>query len=386
MKIALVENFGLDFLNFRLPLVKYLEERGHEVYSIVPDDKYLEKVKAAGIRVLSFPLKKNTLNPVSFLRSAKAIRKFQNLHGFSVVHSFRLQPNIITSLALGYKRKVKIVNHITGLGFAFAGKNPSSFFYRGLILFLYQISFIFTNRIIVQNETDLRIISRLAFTRSKLMLLEGSGIDRNRFSRSNADMAIVESLRERLGLRPGDIVVTFTGRLLREKGILEFLEVSNILSGKSEKMKFVIAGWFDYMNPSCLSRDELNSYLLDRRILFLEECSEIRELLYLTDIFVLPTYREGFPRSVLEAMSMELPVVTTRVPGAMDAVKDGINGLLVPPRDVTALENAITALSGDEGLRLKLGANGVRFVDEKLSTDVIFRKILDIYESVSDAS
>jgi glycosyltransferase involved in cell wall biosynthesis len=380
MRIALVENFGLDFLNFRLPLVKYLENKGFEVYSIIPEDKYLEKVKETGIRVLSFPLIKNTLSPFSFFRSAKVLRSYQKRYGFSVIHSFRLQPNIITSYAVGFNRKVRIVNHITGLGFAFAGNDIPSFFYRNLILLLYQFAFLFTDRIIVQNETDRHIISRLAFTGRKLLVIEGSGIDSTKFSRVNSDIAITESLRKKICPGGKNIVITFTGRLLREKGIIEFLKASTILGNRDKRYIFVIAGWFDSKNPSCISRKELSGFLGEGKIIFLEEFPFIRELLFLTDIFVLPTYREGFPRSVLEAMSMELPVVTTIVPGAMDSVKDGINGLLIPPGDVSALVNALTLLANDVNLRLKMGAAGKRLVDEKFNTEVIFNKILDVYD------
>jgi N,N'-diacetylbacillosaminyl-diphospho-undecaprenol alpha-1,3-N-acetylgalactosaminyltransferase len=382
MRIALVENFGLDFLNFRVPLVKFLEAKGYEVFAVVPNDKYLDQVKNSGINVLPFSLRKNTLNPLSFLRCIKEIRHYNKVYCFSLIHSFRLQPNIISSLAFPFNRKIRIINHITGLGFAFAGTTFSSFFYRKIILLLYQTAFIFTDRIIVQNRTDKLILSRLLFTAGKLEIIEGSGIDMKKFSPGNADKLKVSSLCEGAFIKDKDIIVSFTGRLLIEKGIIEFLTVAENLSKQDQRYKFLIAGWFDNKNPSCLTHEQLMKYIDNKSIFYLGEVSEIREILTVTDIFVLPSYREGFPRSVLEAMSMSIPVITTDVPGARDAVIDNYNGLLVRAKDTEALERAIAILSADKGLRKKMGDNGRHLVETRYNTDIIFNEILNEYRSI----
>ena len=382
MRIALVENFGLDFLNFRVPLVKYLESKGYEVYAVIPDDKYCERIKETGVNVLPFNLKKNTISPASFFRCVVQLRKYNKIYGFSIIHSFRLQPNVISSAAFPFIKKVRIINHITGLGYAFTGKTFASFLYRQLILLLYQVSFVFSDRIIVQNNDDLKIISKLAFTSGKFDLIEGSGVDQQKFSRESADADLLDSLKKRIRYDRSDIIVTFTGRLLIEKGIKEFLAVAEAMTGKDPRLKFVIAGWFDVNNPSCLSPDLLKKCLNNSRMIYLGEISEIRELLYLTDIFVLPTYREGFPRSVLEAMSMNVAVITTDVPGARDAVNDYFSGLLVPARNHYALENALRLLITDEKLRKTLGENGRHMVESKYNTNEIFKKIVNVYRSI----
>jgi glycosyltransferase involved in cell wall biosynthesis len=382
MKIALVENFGLDFLNFRVPLVKFLETVGYEVYAIIPRDKYCERVRETGVNVLPLSLKKNTVSPISFFRCLAELRHYQKEYGFSIIHSFRLQPNIISSLAFPFSKRVKIISHITGLGYAFTGSTFSSFLYRYLILLLYQIAFAFSDRIIVQNSTDRILLSCLAFTSGKLEIIEGSGIDQEKFSRENVDIKLVNSLESKIRYMKGDIIASFTGRLLIEKGILEFLAVADKLSRNDPKLKFVIAGWYDINNPSCLSPDQMNKYLVNTNIIFLGEILEIRELLYLTDILILPTYREGFPRSVLEAMSMNVAVITTDVPGAKDAIIDNYNGILVPVKDNLALEVAILKLISDEGVRKKLGYNGRYLVESKYNTHVIFNKILNVFRNL----
>lgn len=382
MRIALVENFGLDFLNFRVPLVKFLEAEGYEVFAIVPNDKYLDEVKKTGINVLPFSLEKNTLNPLSFFRCVKEVRRYNKEYRFSLIHSFRLQPNIISSLAFPFNRKIRIINHITGLGFAFAGTTFSSFFYRKIILLLYQAAFIFTDRVIVQNITDRLILSKLLFTAGKIEIIEGSGIDMKKFSPGNTDIVKVNTLKEAAFISDKNIIVSFTGRLLIEKGIIEFLIVAKNLSRQDKRYKFLIAGWFDNKNPSCLTNEQLLKYIDNKSIFFLGEVPEIREMLSVTDIFVLPSYREGFPRSVLEAMSMYIPVITTDVPGARDAVTDNYNGLLVSAKDTESLERAISRLSADRELRKKMGENGRHLVETRFNTDIIFNEILNVYRGI----
>lgn len=381
-KIALVENFGLDFLNFRVPLVKYLEKNNFEVFNIIPFDNYIDAVKETGVKVLGYSLKKNTLNPVQLLTAIKQILRYQKMYGFCLVHSFRLQPNIICSLAFALNSRVKLINHITGLGFAFSGTSYSSFFYKYLILALYQLSCCFSKKMIVQNSTDMQIFSRMAFASGKLVLIEGSGIDVQKFCNESVDNEIVNVLKEKISWYPGDIIVTFTGRLLKEKGIFEFLESARRLTGKKNNYKFIIAGWFDFNNPSCILQDQLKKHLINDRIIYLGGINEVRELLYLTDIFVLPTYREGFPRSVLEAMAMGVAVITTDVPGARESIIDDYNGLIVPVKNIELLMQAIVFLSSDELLRKRFGENGRLLAEKKYNSILIYKKIIDVYKSI----
>ncbi len=381
-RIALVENFSLDFLNIRIPLVKFLEKEGYEVYAIIPEDDYFSLVKETGINVLTYKLKKNTLNPISFIRSAQTIKRYQKRYEFSIVHSFRLQPNIMISVIFAFSKGTKLINHITGLGFAFTGITLKSLLYRSAILFLYQISAITADKMIVQNRTDYKIISKLFLASKKLVLIEGSGVDQNKFNKKNVDPLTVSMLRKRLELLSDDLVISFTGRLLLEKGIVEFLEVADKLSTKIPGMKFVIAGWFDHNNPSCIDEGQLNEFLKNKNILYLGLINEIKELLSITDIFVLPTYREGFPRSILEAMAMNVPIITSDVAGARDAVINNYNGLLVPAQNIKLLEEAILKLISNHEMRTNMGDNGRKLVENEFNTYLIFTKIIDVYRSI----
>jgi len=381
MRIALVENFGRDFLYFRLPLVKFLESKGFVVYAIVPEDSYYKDLLEKKINVITFPLAKNKLNPVAFIRAVFILRRIQKEKDISIFHSFRFQPNIITNFALGFRKDVKVINHITGLGYAFTKLGFNSFFYRILILLLYQSTLPFIGRIIVQNRDDLSILSRLFFIKNKLVLIQGSGINIDKFSRENVDFTKVNKLKKILNCDNFKIV-TFIGRLLKDKGIVEFLKAAEIITKENDNVKFAIAGWIDKFNPSCISIDLLNKYLSNNKIIYIHEINEVRELLYLTDIFVLPTYREGFPRSVLEAMAMEVPVISTSVPGVREAIVHNFNGILVKPGNETELVNAIKLLIYNDKLAKFLGKNGRHQTKVNFRDDLIFNKVLNVYKAL----
>ncbi len=378
--IGLVENFGLDFLNFRLPYAYYLKSLGYEVMAILPEDSFVERVRESGLHVQTYKLKKNSLDPISLFICVRQFKRMRKSFSINMVHAFRLQPNIAACLAFAFSSKTQVVAHITGLGYAFSSRSIKSLFYRVAILFLYQISLLFAHKIVVQNSSDFKLLSRLLFIRPRLRLIESSGIDCIKFSRKNAEPHFVKSLKRRIEHADGQKVVTFTGRLLREKGILEFLEAARRISDSGLSVKFVIAGWLDKNNPSCISQTELEEYLINKNIVYLGMIHEITELLYLSDIFVLPTYREGFPRSVLEAMSMSLPVITSNVPGASDAVTHGDNGLLTEPRNTDSLINAILYLLNNKEIATTMGSLGRNRVEAMYKNEIIYNKFVQLYK------
>jgi len=211
-------------------------------------------------------------------------------------------------------------------------------------------------------------------------LIPGSGLDLVKFSKENVDKIIVKKLKEHICIDNGDKVVTFIGRLLKDKGIEEFLKAAEDISKSNDNVKFVIAGWMDESNPSCISMRKLEKYLSNGKIVYLGEISEVRELLYLTDVFVLPTYREGFPRSVMEAMAMNVPVITTNVPGANEVVTHNYDGIVIEPQNVRVLSEAIIALLNNQSLVRKLSVNGRVSAEKKFSEKIIFEKIINVYK------
>lgn len=383
VKIALIENCGSDFFNYRVPLARYLEGAGYEVYAVVPEDEFTQKIKDSGLKTLNYSFARNSLNFPALIRTVRELKKLNHKYDFDIVHSFRLQPNVFCNLAYGSNKNVKIINHITGLGYSFSNKTIKALFYRFIIFTLYQTLLLFSNCIICQNSDDKVILSRLIGISHKITVIEGSGLDVNFFSRMNINHDHINVLIRSLSVKAENIAVTFVGRLLIEKGIREFLEVAKLFSKINDKVKFFIIGWIDNGNPSYISRSELNNISSFDNIYYLGKRDDVKELLYISNIFVLPTcYREGFSRSILEAMAMELPVITTNVPGARDAVRNGLSGIIIKPGDTSELQKAIENLISDHDMRKEMGKKGRELVEEYFCADVIFKKINKLYKLV----
>jgi N,N'-diacetylbacillosaminyl-diphospho-undecaprenol alpha-1,3-N-acetylgalactosaminyltransferase len=380
-KIAIVAHLGMEFYNARLPLVQYLTQQGYEVFAIVPNDEYLPKIKNTGVQTLPYPLKNNSLNPITSWTSIKQIKHYCKEYKFHIIHSFSLQPNIYTGFACLFNRRIKVINHITGLGYAFTTSKLKPLLYRLFILLLYQLLTPFTCKIIVQNSDDKKILSKLIGAKRKIEIIKGSGVNADFFSLRTVDKDLLNSTRKKFNLQASDIICTFVGRLVFEKGIRELLESAITISKINQSIKFLIIGWVDSHNPSSISQkyiDELRSY---SNVIFLGKRNDVKDILAITNIFVLPTYREGFPRSVLEAMAMELPIISTDVPGVREAIKQSLNGILVPVKNVEKLSNAISLLANNYSEQIRMGKEGRKLIEQEFNSKIIFSKIMQIYNS-----
>lgn len=382
IKVALIDNCGADFYNYRVPFGKYLLNAGYDVYAIVPEDNFTQKINESGLKTLTYSFARNRVDILALINSVKQLKKLDRAYKFDIAHSFRLQPNVMCNLSFGPIKRIKVINHVTGLGFSFSNNSFRALFYRIIILTLYQILMLFSDRIICQNNSDKKVLSKLAGISKKIIVIEGSGIDLKSFSGIYINKDLTRELSRKLSICSEKVVITFVGRLLLEKGILEFIEAAKRISMINEKAIFLIIGWIDNGNPSYISKTLLNSINDFSNIIFLGERSDIKELLFISNIFVLPTYREGFSRSILEAMAMELPVITTDVPGAREAVKNNYNGILVKPADPVELQEAIHILINDADKRKEMGKKGRQLVEKYFSADIIYPQFKNIYDEI----
>ena len=380
--IALIETSGLDFYYYRMPLAKFLIKKGFEVYAIIPEDDDLDLLRDSNIKTLSYPLVRNRLNFVGLYKSVSQLIRYNKIYNFSIVHSFRLQPNVVSVLAFGLNKNTKIINHITGLGYSFTNSSFRALYYRLITYFMYQLIFLRTNRIITQNVNDRTVLSKLPGVAKKILIIQGSGIDPNVFSIKKLDQEVIVNLKNEYDIQAEDVIITFVGRLLKEKGIREFIEAAKTISQKYKHVKFFIIGWLDKGNPSCLNEVEIEEITHSENIFYLGKRIDIKEILSISSIFALPTYREGFPRSTLEAMSLELPVITTDVPGAKETVIDNYNGIIIKPRDTEGLVKAMECLINSPEKRHEMGKLGRQMVKKSFSADVIFNKILNVYNEL----
>jgi glycosyltransferase involved in cell wall biosynthesis len=378
-KIALVENLGVDFYNARLRFALHLQNLGYSVTAIIPNDGFLEKIKSNGINVIS--VSNNIRGPGIFnkLIYVKNLIKIFRSNQFDIIHTFRLQPNIIGTFTAGILTKSKIINHITGLGIAF---NYSSFKYKLMQLvtkILYKSNYLlFKNTSIFQNHYD---SLELGLTK-KSFCVKGSAVNEYRFCHDSISINKQNYIKKHHNIiEDNSTTFLFISRLLKEKGIIELIEGFKLAS-KKNTIQLLIVGWFDKNNKSSLNEKSLNNLICGcDNIKFIGKQSNIPEIIALSDVSILPTYyREGTPRFLLESMAMKKPIITTKMPGCDHLIKNNENGISIKPRSVDAIEKSITLIC-EKNLQ-KMGQKSYEIYKNEFSERVVYKSIIDIYKTL----
>lgn len=322
MKVALVsQNVNPGLLVFRLQLIKFLVSMGHDVFCFATDfdEKNKNNVKDLGAIPIQYTLNKAGLNPFSDLKSIIDLYVKFKENDIDLVLSFFIKPSLYASLAGAFSGVKKRYAMIEGLGYLYTKDSNGLSLKKRLLQsfhsFLASVCYFFANKVIFLNQDDLSDLRRKAFiAKDKCFVLGPIGIELE----DDFSELIIED----------KIVFLFVGRILKEKGILEFVKAANSMVCKYSNVEFLILGGFDD-NPSSISSDYFNSLIKNDRIKYIGYTDDMEKFYKSSHVFVLPSYREGFPRSTQEAMSFGLPVITTDVPGCRETIKD--NGILISP-------------------------------------------------------
>lgn len=383
MKIALVENFGADFVGARIRYALFLKEKGIDVTAIVPQDGNKEKILKEGIKVIEVSSNIRGAGIKNKISYARDLRRILKKESFDIVHFYRLQPNIIGSFVAGISTKSKIVNHVTGLGVAFTDNSLKHLLLKNIIRFCYKFThFFFNTFIIYQNGHDvfdLKIDKRTA-------CVKGSAVNESIFNKNclSKEVNEINILKEKLGItRKDGKVILFVSRLLKQKGINELIK--GFVEAQKDMRKpiyLLLVGWSDLENPDCVSIDELKEKIKSNEyIKFLGKRSDVDKLISLSDICVLPTYyREGTPRFLLESMAMGKPIITTNVPGCDHLIPEGLNGELIEPRSSEEIRKSLFAVMSRDFN--EMGNKSYDLYKSKFSEQQVYPAILKIYESI----
>ena len=385
MKIALVENFGLDFVSARLRFALFLKENGIGVTAIIPKDGHREMIESQGIKTIEVGVNIRGKGLMNKLQYAKKLKQILKEETFDIVHFYRLQPNIIGTFIAGSFTKSKIVNHVTGLGVAFTDNSLKNRVFQLLIKSLYQFnSFCFNPYTIYQNKQDSFDLGIHKNTKC----IEGSAVNESKFYLANTLSKTTElkKLREELGIKEDEKpkVFLFVSRLLKEKGVLELIEGFKLaLEETKATVILLLVGWSDVENTSSVLPSEIENLIKGYdSIRFLGKRSDIDLLLCVSQISILPTYyREGTPRFLLESMVMHNAIITTKMPGCDHLVFGNNNGLLIEPKSIGAIKKAIIEIL-DKDL-VKLGEESNKLYFDKFSEDIVYNRVLKLYKSIS---
>ncbi|MDD3467753.1 MAG: glycosyltransferase family 4 protein [Campylobacterales bacterium] len=363
MKIGFLSHLDLNLYAFRLPVMLELKRIGHTPIAIAPEGQYLQMIRDAGIEVVPYAIERKSLNPMKELKAIQNIYEAIKPLELDILHTFTAKPNIYGTIAGRLAKVPRIINLVEGLGSFYLENDLKSRTVRSLIETLYKRIFKLSNAVMFVNSDDPEYLASKGIINSaKIRKINGVGIDTAEWKRKN-------EAKEPLA-------VIMIARLIRHKGVVEYLEACQNLKSKYPDVRFVYVGGEDMGNPSGLKKEIFDSF---EGVEYLGERSDIKELLENSHIFVLPSYREGLPRTVLEAMSMEVAVVGADACGTRDVVRDGKTGLLAPVKDTKALEAAIEKLITDGDLRKKLAKAGRETCVKEYDIKPIAREHLRIY-------
>lgn len=361
MKIAFVANTSWNIFNFRKGLVKHFLSKGHEVIVLAPKDEYTSKVEDWGARWIETPLYGTGINPMQDLKYLFLLRRTLKNENPDVVLSYTIKSNIYSCLA-SRNMSIPIICNVSGLGTAFLVKGTAG----RIALWLYRIAFKSAGFVFFQNVDDKELFtSKVKVPEEKTGLLPGSGIDLTEFRYSKPNLT-----------KPTKFLMI--SRLIVEKGVLEFVEAAAFFS-KEGDVTFSLAGRFDEHHARSILKEDLDKWVEKKWITYIPHSDKIIELIDEYEVIVLPSYREGTPRTLLEGAAMGRALLASNVAGCKEVIRDGENGFLFEVKNAKSLISKIKLyLSLSTSERLKLSAESRRLVEEKFDETLIIQN----YEEV----
>lgn len=370
-KIVLIGNVGSMVINFRKELIIDLVTAGHEVYCLAYGytEKEKEQIVSWGAIPKDHYLDLKGLNPIKDLKGIYLLYKTLKEIKPDIVFNTFIKPVIFGTIAARLAKVPRIVGMIEGLGNAFTfhqeGKSVKAKVIQFIQVFLYKISLPLLNKLIFLNPDDKKdLLEQFSIHIKDVSILGGIGVNLARFKYSEPVTT--------------NICFIFIARLLREKGIFEFLEASEKVKKEYPHVEFLILGDFDINNPFALSKSSLDTYINQKIIRYYGYVDNVPEIITKSSVFVLPSYREGVPRSTQEAMAIGRAIITTDVPGCRETVEDGVNGFLVPPYSADSIaEKMIYFIQHPEQV-ISMGKASRKIAEQKFNIKEINRKLISI--------
>jgi glycosyltransferase involved in cell wall biosynthesis len=364
--IAVLGSFAESLISFRGRLLQDLIERGHRVVACAPGAPapVVASLAAIGVTYRDVPLQRTGLRPDQDLYALCALTTLFRKLRPDVVLSYTIKPvtyGLLAARLAGVPRRFAM---ITGLGYTFIGAGLQAKLASAAARQLYRLSLHGAERIFFQNPDDLALFLRLRLVRrsEQAVMINGSGVD-------------LEVFRPAV-LPQGDVSFLLIARLLRDKGIREYVEAARQVRARHPRTRFHLVGRLDEGNPAAITARELRAWETAGIVRYLGRLEDVRPALAATSVYVLPSYREGTPRTVLEAMAMGRPIVTTDAPGCRETVRHGVNGYLVPARDADALAQAMARFVEAPDLIAAMGRESRRLAEEKYDVHKVNRVIL----------
>jgi glycosyltransferase involved in cell wall biosynthesis len=371
IKLLFIVNVDWFFVSHRLSIAVDAVKKGYEVHIATTVTDKIDLLESSGIVVHPLALHRSRSGVVvvfkEFLEILSLLRKVTP----DIVHLVTIKPMLLGGIAARMASVPAVVSAVSGLGFVFVTSGVIARLRRKVISLIYRLALGHHNqKVIFQNVDDQSKLSKLAaLSTDRSVLIHGSGVDL--------------SLYHRQPLPEGVPTVLLAARLLVDKGVREFVRAAGLVNRRERQANFVLVGEVDPLNPASIQQSQLDSWKEDGIV----ECwgyrDDMEQVLSSATIVVLPSYREGFPKVLIEAAACGRAVVTTDVPGCRDAIEDGVTGLLVPVRNAEAIANAVLILLGDQQRCKEMGRAGRERAEEMFDVKQVVAEHMEVYDGLA---
>ena len=365
-KLGLIVSEDGYLVSHRLALVRAAVEAGYEVVVVTRIGAHAECIRDQGARVVNVDFARGQVSLWSNLGAILKLRRVYSRERLDIVHHIALKPIVLGTVAATLTDVPLVINGVAGMGSAFVDRSQRRRWLRPLLSWVLRWSLSRRRAVcIVQNPDDRALLRDLGTATQRMVLIPGAGVDVAHF--------------QPLPPPNGALCVAMVTRMLWDKGVQEFVEAASIVRAGGSDIRFVLVGAPDVQNPTAVPQTKLKAWAEQGFIEWWGHISDVRSVWRQAAIAVLPSYREGLPKALLEAAACARAIVTTDVPGCREVVNDGENGLLVPVRNAQALALAIQRLAADADLRVRMGLAGRRRVERLYSTTTINAQTLAVY-------
>ena len=351
MKVAVMSSHTPSLFWFRMDMMSYFRSMGHDVIAIgdQSEDVWCDRFLKKGIRYRKAFIQRNGVNPVQDVRTLVSLRNILREERPDKIFVYQAKTVIYGTIAANCEGITEVYPLIAGVGSVFLSDSMKSQIIKLILCAEYRFSLRKCPYLFFQNQDDVKLFADSKIIKNqKIEILRGSGVNLEKFQ--------VQKLPQHFG-------VLCIARLIKDKGVIEYLEACKEIKKRHPEIRCLLVGPFD-TNPSAIQPDELGSYLEAGVIEYFGEQSDVRPFFAESSVFILPSYREGTPKTVLEAMASGRAVITTNAPGCRETVVNGHNGFLVPVKDIKSIVEAVEQLYADPTLLKRMGESGRQMAEE----------------------
>ncbi len=361
------------FWSHRLPIARAARDAGWAVLVATRVGSHGERIEQEGFRLIPIKMRRRSLAPWWEIATVAELIEIYRRERPDLVHHVAMKPVLYGSLAAALAGVPAVVHALAGMGYIFTSSGVKARLLRPLIRTAFRWLLDRSHsRLILQNPDDVAVMTKATVAPERVVLIRGSGVDTEAFAQSDEI--------------DGTPVAVMVSRMLWDKGVGELVEAARLLQRRGVPLRVVLVGSPDPENPASIPERQLRDWDASGDVAWWGERSDVANIWANCHIAVLPSYREGLPKSLLEAAACGRPLVATDVSGCREVVRDGATGLLVPPRDARALADALERLARDRDLRRRMGAAARDLVTREMSEQVVVAQTVALYRSLAPSA